>query len=120
LHVDDRGERITNVSEFDRRVGRNEAMLREVNESIERGRWPGDDSVPFRFRCECASLDCNETIMLTRSEYEHVRHDGRRFAILAGHEAPPFESVVETHEGYVVVEKHDEAGEVAEDLDPRG
>jgi hypothetical protein len=108
------------VNEFDRRVARNEALLREVNESIERGRWPGDDSVPFRFRCECASLDCTETIMLTRGEYEHVRNDGRRFAILAGHEAPAFESVVETHDGYVVVEKNDEAGEVAERLDPRG
>ena len=107
------------MAEFARRVGRNEALLREVNESIERGRWPGDESVPFRFRCECASLDCNETIRMTRSEYEHVRGDGRRFAIRPGHDAPACESVVETHEGYVVVEKHDEAGEVAEALDPR-
>jgi hypothetical protein len=112
-------EKITNMAEFDRRVGRNEALLREVNESIERGRWPGDESVPFSFRCECASLDCNETIRMARSEYEHVRSDGRRFAIRPGHDAPACESVVETHEGYVVVEKHDEAGEVAEDLDPR-
>jgi hypothetical protein len=119
LHCDERVERITSVAEFDRRVGRNEALLREVNESIERGRWPGDENVPFRFRCECASLDCNETILMTRSEYEHIRRDGRRFAIRAGHDAPARESVVETHEAYVIVEKRHEAGEVAEDLDPR-
>jgi hypothetical protein len=107
------------MGQFDRRVGRNEALLREVNESIERGRWPGDEGVPFKFRCECASLDCNETVAMTRSEYEHVRRDGRRFALRPGHHQAPFETVVETHDGYVVVEKQDQAGEVADDLDPR-
>jgi len=108
------------MGEFDRRVGRNEALMREVNESIERGRWPGDESVPFKFRCECMSLDCNETVAMTRSEYEHVRGDGRRFALRPGHGARAFETVVETHEGYVIVEKQGEAGEAADDLDPRG
>jgi hypothetical protein len=107
-------------NESGRRIARNEALLREVNESIERGRWPGDESLPLKFRCECATLDCNVTIAMTREEYERVRSNGRRFAILAGHEAEEAERVVESHEGYVVVEKFDEAGETAERLDPRG
>jgi hypothetical protein len=105
--------------ETERRVARNEALLREVNESIERGRWPGDDNKPLRFRCECSSLECNEMVAMTRGEYEHVRRDGRRFALRAGHEIPEVESVVETREGYIVVEKRDGAGEIAQQLDPR-
>jgi hypothetical protein len=107
------------MDEMERRVARNEALLREVNESIERGRWPGDDTRTLKFRCECASLDCNQTIAMTQGEYEHVRADGRRFAILPGHEAPTCETIVETHETYVLVEKKDKAGEIAESLDPR-
>jgi hypothetical protein len=106
-------------NESKRRIARNEALLREVNESIERGRWPGDEGLPMKFRCECASLDCNEIVALTREEYEHVRRSGRRFAILPGHQAEECEEIVETHDGYVVVEKIDEAGEAAERLNPR-
>lgn len=106
--------------ETERRVARNEALLREVNESIERGRWPGDDNVPLKFRCECSSLECNETLSMTRGEYEEVRRDGRRFALIAGHQIPACETVVDSKAGYVVVEKLDRAGEIAEDLDPRG
>jgi hypothetical protein len=106
-------------NESERRIARNESLLREVNESIERGRWPGDESLPLKFRCECASLDCNETIALTREEYEQVRRNGRRFAIRPGHQAEECEQVVETHDAYAVVEKFDEAGKAADRMDPR-
>jgi hypothetical protein len=106
-------------NESERRIARNEALLREVNESIERGRWPGDEGRPLKFRCECASLDCNENIAMTREEYEHIRDDGRRFAIRPGHEAEECEEILETHDAYLVVEKLDKAGEAAERLDPR-
>jgi hypothetical protein len=103
----------------ERRVARNEALLREVNEGIERGRWPGEDVQRFRFRCECASLDCNGSVELTRTEYEHVRAHPRRFALHPGHELPDAETIVEVYPGYVVVEKREEAGVTAERLDPR-
>jgi hypothetical protein len=105
--------------EVERKIARNEALLREVNESIERGRWPGEDSRPLKFRCECASLDCNEMIALTQEEYEQVRSHGRRFAIQPGHHVEECETVVASHDSYCVVEKLDEAGEAAERLDPR-
>ena len=39
--------------------------------------------------------------------------------VLEGHDSPEVERVVERHERYVVVEKHDEAATVAEETDPR-
>jgi hypothetical protein len=107
------------TGERENRIGRNEALLREVNEAIERGQWPADPDDPVRFRCECAVLDCNHTVELTIREYERLREHPRRFVVVPGHEVPDAETVVETYPAYLVVEKHDEAGAVAEALDPR-
>jgi hypothetical protein len=103
----------------EQRIGRNESLLRDVNEAIERGQWPTDPDEPVRFRCECAVLDCNHNVELTVREYERVRGNPRRFVVVHGHELPESESVVEANQGYLVVEKRDEAGSVAEELDPR-
>jgi hypothetical protein len=102
-----------------RRIGANEALYRQVNESINRGRWPGEDEIAIGFRCECAEIGCNSLISLTREEYEDVRAHPRRFLVLPGHELRFIESVVATRPGYVVVEKRDQAGLTAEDTDPR-
>lgn len=101
------------------RIGRNEGLFRQVNEAIARGLWPEDRMRLVGFRCECARLDCNTPIQLTLSEYEHIRASPRRFAVVRGHEIPGVETVVETHPGYLVVEKEHEAGAVAEATDPR-
>ena len=103
----------------EQRIGRNESLLRDVNEAIERGQWPTDPGEAVRFRCECAVLDCNHNVELTVREYERVRENPRRFVVVRGHELPEAESVVEANQGYLVVEKRDEAGFVAEELDPR-
>lgn len=101
-----------------RRLAANEALMRNVNEGIERGQWPGDDE-PVGFRCECARLGCTVLLALTVAEYEHVRTNPQRFVVGPGHEEPRVETVVKEHDGYLVVEKHGDAGEVAEALDPR-
>jgi hypothetical protein len=101
------------------RIARNEVSFRNVNEGIERGQWPGDEDAPVAFRCECAKLGCNELISLTTSEYEHVRSSGRRFVMLPGHQIPEVEIVVETFDSYIVVEKREESGRLAEATDPR-
>jgi hypothetical protein len=106
-------------SDRKQRVGRNEVLLREVNEGIERGRWPSGRDERIRFRCECAVLDCNQVIELTHAEYEKLRSHPRRFAIVPGHEVAGAEDVVETNPDYLVVEKREEAGVVAENRDPR-
>jgi hypothetical protein len=102
-----------------RRVGATEATIRDVNEGIERGQWPGEEDTPVGFRCECARLGCNQLIELSVREYEEIRAHPRRFVVVPGHESPDVETVVEARPGYFIVEKRDRAGEVAEQHDPR-
>jgi hypothetical protein len=105
--------------DLQRRLASNEAVFRQVNEGIERGQWPGEEGAPVGFRCECARLGCNLLLELTLAEYEHVRSAPRRFVMIGGHELPGVEAVVERRPGYVIVEKQDEAGELAVESDPR-
>jgi hypothetical protein len=100
------------------RIGRNEALFREVNERIREvaGRFGPDR---YDFLCECADPGCAARIRLALPDYERVRGDGRRFLVVAGHELPSVERVVAEGDGFVVVEKVEEAAEVAEELDPR-
>lgn len=102
-----------------RRVAANENVFREVNDAIERGLWPGEGDSLVAFRCECASLECNQLVELTPNAYERVRENPRRFLVLRGHELTEVETVVEAHRDYVVVQKRAAAGEVAEATDPR-
>jgi hypothetical protein len=102
-----------------RRAAANEAAMRDVNEGIERGQWPGEEDTPVGFRCECARLGCNQLIELSVREYEQIRAHPRRFVVIPGHEDPDVETVVEARAGYLIVEKRDQAGEVAEARDPR-
>ena len=102
------------------RIADNESVFREVNESIVRGQWPGEEDSAVSFRCECARLGCNALIELTLREYESVRANSRWFVIAPGHEIDGAETVVRTEPGYVVVEKSEEAGRLAEATDPRG
>lgn len=102
------------------RLANNEAVFRDVNEAIARGQWPGEEDSPGAFRCECARADCNSLVQMTVRDYERVRSYPRRFLVLPGHQVPEIETVVDTQPGYVVVEKlEDEAGQRAEDSDPR-
>ncbi len=58
-------------------------------------------------------------IELTPEQYERIRANTRRFFMADGHNAPEAEVIVERHERYIVVEKVEDGGSVAEDLDPR-
>lgn len=107
-------------NELQRKIARNETLFREANEAIERGLRPAQEHDAIRFRCECARLDCNQGVRLTRRQYEHVRAHGRWFAVLRGHEIPEAERVVESHPEYVVVEKRGTGAAVADATDPRG
>jgi hypothetical protein len=99
------------------RAAMNEATFRKVNEGMEVGQ---DPSGLLSFVCECGRLGCNQLIQLTRPEYEGVRQNSRRFAILDGHELLEVEAVVERHDRYLVVEKVDDPeAEIVEHTDPR-
>lgn len=102
-----------------RRAGANESTLRDVNEGIERGQWPGEEEEPVGFRCECGRLGCNLLVELSVHEYEEIRSHPRWFVIVPGHELPEAETVILARPGYLIVEKQDQAAEVAEERDPR-
>jgi hypothetical protein len=105
--------------ELEQRIAGNEAVFRQVNEALKSGQWPGEEDTPIAFRCECGQLGCSRLIELKVAEYERVRANGRRFIMAPDHDIPAVENVVETHDGYVVVEKSGEAGRLAEAADPR-
>ena len=95
----------------------NEATFRKVNEGMEAGQEPEG---MLAFLCECGRLGCNKIIELTRAEYEAVRANPRRFAIVDGHEIDEVEDVVERTERFIVVQKRGEPeAEIVERTDPR-
>ena len=102
-----------------KKLAANESLLREANEAIARGLWPGNDEQVVRFRCECAQLECNQAVPLTVTAYESIRANPRRFVIVAGHERGEVEIVVDRLRDYVVVEKLGDGAAVAEERDPR-
>ena len=70
------------------------------------------------FICECADRGCLEIVHLTSEGYEEVRQHPRRFFNAPGHQALSLAAgaavVIEQLPGYVVVEKIEIAGEIAE------
>jgi hypothetical protein len=101
------------------RIARNEATFRRINEDIERGRDADDDTTLVGFVCECGSVECGRLIELTPAEYEQIRQDPYRFAIVQGHEIATVERVVERHVRYAVVRKLETTGAIAKETDPR-
>lgn len=111
------------VTERTRRLAENEALFREVNESIEVAALSltitETDGFLYEFLCECSDTSCGGKVRMTCGEYEHVRGNGTWFAVVPHHNLPEIEDVVEEHEGYWVVQKRGETGEHVAVLDPR-
>jgi hypothetical protein len=105
------------------RIARNEALFREVNERVqelERQRQDAtDERVRWEFLCECGQETCTDPVKMTRAEYEAVRSDPVRFAVLPGHEQPEVEVVRERTDRFLVVEKVPGEADVARATDPR-
>jgi hypothetical protein len=94
---------------------RNESLLREVNDRIEElsenveAQGIAPEGGLIEFHCECGRDGCTERVRMTVAEYEHVRADNDRFALVPGHQTPEMEAVVESNERFVVVDKLPEA-----------
>jgi hypothetical protein len=56
---------------------------------------------------------------MTQSEYESLRADPRRFAVIGAHASRMTEDIVERHPRYAVVQKHEDVAGLAERSDPR-
>lgn len=98
-----------NVS-AENRVARNHALFRDVNERIyslteEFGSHPADDGLSLAFVCECGNVTCASQVLVETDDYSRIRSNPAHFVVIAGHELPEVERVVETRGSYVVVER---------------
>jgi hypothetical protein len=102
------------------RIALNEARFREINERLLEGleRLPGAVG-EVEFVCECGRRDCRECVVLTRDDYETVRADPARFAVVPGHELTEAERVVDRKARYSVVEKFEDVADIVVERDPR-
>jgi hypothetical protein len=104
---------------FDRQA-RNESLLRKVNDQIAAldKKLSADWATPdhqFQFQCECGKTsECDGRLQMTLTEYEVVRRERDRFAVLPGHETAEIEHVVEETDRYVIVDKRDEVEHLVE------
>jgi hypothetical protein len=94
------------MNEQGKRVGRNEALFREVNERLkELGEGFSLVTEEAEFVCECGDSTCVERIRMSLADYEEIRRVPTWFAVLSGHELLEFEKVVDKKDGYLIVEK---------------
>ena len=105
------------MSSREERLARNEALFREVNESVHdvHSEWsaiaPGSHAL--RVVCECSDDTCTEAIDVDPELYAAVREVRERFILLPGHEDLSIERVVEEADGYIVVEKTGDGADIA-------
>ena len=118
LKPDETGSSET-VPKRDKLLAANEILFRRVNERLASMDRSGPDSHELELVCECSDRGCRNVLTIEAAEYEWLRQNPRRFAVLAGHEAPAVEDVVERHHRFVIVEKHAETHHQVEAADPR-
>jgi hypothetical protein len=94
---------------------RSQLLFRELNEQIRTIAGGGEVAVV----CECVNDACFDRLVVPVDEYEAVRRFPTRFVVNEGHVADEVERVVDSHNGYVVVEKSGADAEHAIMLDPR-
>jgi hypothetical protein len=99
------------------RAARNQSMFRSINERLTRDDPLAELTGSHVISCECADVSCVQTLAISAAQYEQVRKEPRRFAVLPGHVLPDVETVVAEHKTYVVVEKIGAAGEMAEEAE---
>ena len=103
----------------EQRLASNEALFRAANERIADWEERHHSEAGELYLCECADPACREKVELRREEYEAVRSNSRRFFIVPGHEVPDIETVIETHDGWTLIEKDPEVTALVEGLDLR-
>jgi hypothetical protein len=110
------------MDERKRRIGRNEALFRTINEEVDalNKSLAALTDETLHIVCECGDLACEQRVVVPLDDYERVRGDATLFFVVPGHELPSTESVVEEHRGFNVVRKDEgEAAAIAKATDPR-
>jgi hypothetical protein len=96
------------VDERRERARRNETLFRSVNDQLEdlNEAFAVMTDGGLEIVCECGEGNCVEQIAILTTEYSRIRSDPTLFILLAGHEDPTVEAVVEEDQPYLVVRKH--------------
>jgi hypothetical protein len=108
--------------ERQQRIGRNEAIFRDVNERLtDLNETLAAFTDKMQIVCECGDDECIDQISLSPGEYEALRADPTHFAVVSGHDDVEVEDVVESRQGYDVVRKREGIpARIAQETDPRG
>jgi 5-bromo-4-chloroindolyl phosphate hydrolysis protein len=102
------------------RMALNEAAARDINEEIEQAHQGEPAGRRISITCECALKSCDRRIDITMAEYQRVRSDPRRFAIVPEHFIGDIEAIVEENDRFAVVAKRQGTpADVAIEQDPR-
>jgi hypothetical protein len=111
------------MASYKQRIAETEALFRAGNDRMiawQESRDAARRGERLTFFCECGRRHCGEQVRLTAEEYEAVRANAMRFIVAPGHELPDVEDVVvERHDRYLVVEKHEDVRDVVERMDLR-
>jgi hypothetical protein len=103
------------------RAAQNQSLYRSINERVRElnETFAEIGLADSEWICECADTECTFRIPASLHEYETVRSNPRTFIVFPGHLYPQVERVFEENDRFMVVEKIDNAGQLAEVLDPR-
>jgi hypothetical protein len=93
------------------RAARNQALFRAVNEEFRNARRASNPS-RLTIACECADVDCVETIDVDVGRYAEIRRNATHFLVLPGHVYSEVEHVIAEDAHFVVVEKFGEAAQI--------
>jgi hypothetical protein len=107
------------ASDRKERLALNEALFRAANERM--ADWEERHRVEATelYYCECADPECRKKVPLRESDYERVRSNSDHFFVVPGHVVADLETVIESQQEWVVVEKDPEVREIVEATDPR-
>jgi hypothetical protein len=83
----------------DERMRETEQFFRGINEVIARKTPPNGG----RFLCECANSHCNTTFEMDAQDLMLLHVQPGAYVVLAGHDLPDLEDVVERRDGYAIV-----------------
>ncbi|MCW2961805.1 MAG: hypothetical protein JWM25_629 [Thermoleophilia bacterium] len=87
------------------RIVASKARFRAMNERI-RSQVDGFDGAvdTYSLMCECALVNCQDMLELSRGDYDRVRSVISWFVVLPDHMIPPAEKVVEQNERFWIIE----------------
>jgi hypothetical protein len=104
------------------RGARTQSLFRDLNERIRKVNDVFADALLLgEWMCECANDECTARVEVSTAEYEAVRAVATQFIVAPKHSHvfAEIEHVTKRTDRYWVVEKDDEAAELAARIDPR-